>query len=296
MKVLIIGSQGFIGSHLTKYLQARSDVFTADISDSESRNHSLLPVSNPDFQRLLKAIAPDICINCAGAANVGHSFTHPTDDFLLNVQLVQALLEAIRSQSPNSKFLNLSSAAVYGNPCEIPVKEDATCGPISPYGWHKFAAEMLCREFHACYGLQTISLRPFSVYGPGLRKQLFWDIFQKSLTSDKIICPGTGNETRDFIYVEDMAQATWLCCTKAIFDGRSINVANGIGTTITDAVHRLLSELEWSGEIAFNGIIRDGDPLYWTADVSQLDEIGYHPIYQFQHGIVELARWLKNLR
>lgn len=295
MRVLIIGAKGFIGGHLVATMAERCELHTADIVGEPTDRHWLISSQAPDFHSLLNMLLPDVVVNCSGAANVGLSFQDPHADFQLNTGLVHSLLEAIRTRSPSTRLINLSSAAIYGNPQAIPVAETAPHAPISPYGWHKLAAENLCREYTQCFDVRTLSLRPFSVFGPHLRKQLFWDIFQKSRRSNQIVCPGTGNETRDFIFAKDMAESIAMCIEHAEFDGQAINVANGEGTTIRHAAETLLAAVEWPGELTFNGVVRDGDPLYWTADISRLKALGFSPAYRFESGISELAKWLVNL-
>lgn len=295
MRVLIIGAKGFIGGHLVATMAERCELYTADIVGEPTDRHWLISSQAPDFHSLLNMLLPDVVVNCSGAANVGLSFQDPHADFQLNTGLVHSLLEAIRTRSPSTRLINLSSAAIYGNPQAIPVAETAPHAPISPYGWHKLAAENLCREYTQCFDVRTLSLRPFSVFGPHLRKQLFWDIFQKSRRSNQIVCPGTGNETRDFIFAKDMAESIAMCIEHAEFDGQAINVANGEGITIRHAAETLLAAVEWPGELTFNGVVRDGDPLYWTADISRLKALGFSPAYRFESGISELAKWLVNL-
>lgn len=273
----------------------RCELHTADIVGEPTDRHWLISSQAPDFHSLLNMLLPDVVVNCSGAANVGLSFQDPHADFQLNTGLVHSLLEAIRTRSPSTRLINLSSAAIYGNPQVIPVAESAPNAPISPYGWHKLAAENLCREYTQCFDVRTLSLRPFSVFGPHLRKQLFWDIFQKSRRTNQIVCPGTGNETRDFIFAKDMAESIALCIEHAEFDGQAINVANGEGITIRHAAETLLTAVEWPGELTFSGVVRDGDPLYWTADISRLKALGFSPAYRFESGISELAKWLVNL-
>ena len=128
-KILIIGSKGFIGSHLVSYFHEMSvEVWGADvIVDYETTEpYFLIDASNPGFHEVFKDNEYDICINCAGAANVSDSIEHPYRDFQLNTSIVFNLLEAIRTYQPACKFINLSSAAVYGNPGTLPVQETSS--------------------------------------------------------------------------------------------------------------------------------------------------------------------------
>src|SRR5690606_20851190 len=130
----------------------------------------------------------------------------------------------------------------------------------SPYGWHKYYGELLCKEYHTLYQVRTCFLRPFSVYGPGLRKQLLWDLFPKSRTSSKIELFGTGNETRDFIYIDDLVQAIALVIEQSPFDACAYNVASGTETSIEEIASSYLRSLNPKAQLSFNNITREGDP------------------------------------
>jgi len=292
MRILVIGSNGFIGSNVCRQLRRESEIYTADVSGAPAENHYILNHSKPVFDTIFENVRPDVCINCAGAASVGPSFEKPDFDFQLNAVFVRALLESIRTRSVHTKFINLSSAAIYGNPTVNPIPEETPARPISPYGWHKCISELICSEYYQCFGVATLSLRLFSVYGPGLRKQLFWDIFCKASQSDHIICPGTGAETRDYIFVKDVVAAIDIVIKSNYFNGNAINVASGQSTSIYEAVHTLLGALNWQGRVSFDGRVREGDPLNWRADIGKLLELGYSPRYGFGSGIKELAQWL----
>ena len=112
-----------------------------------------------------------------------NSFKDPLFDFNLNVFNVFKILEAIKLFNDKCKFVNLSSAAVYGNPDILPIIETSTILPISPYGFHKSISETIVKEYYSVYKIQSISLRVFSVYGEYLKKQLFWDLYNKILNS-----------------------------------------------------------------------------------------------------------------
>ncbi len=296
MKVLVLGAHGFIGSHVASGLEAAHDVARADLAPRPGE-HKLAP--NPravDILELIERAAPDAIVNCTGAASVPASLEAPEHDFALNVNVVLQCLEAIRLSGAAIRFAHLSSAAVFGNPASLPVREDAAIAPVSPYGLHKNYAEMLCREYTRFFGVPTISLRIFSAYGPGLRKQLFWDVFQRSLRGGPIRLFGTGEETRDFLYAADVASAIRCALERAAFDGRAINVGSGVETSTRAAVSCLLQKLNARCELVFSGEVRQGDPAHWRADVSTLSALGFAPAYTIETGLGATAEWLNAQR
>lgn len=293
MKILIIGVNGFIGSQSFSYFKSKGHkVFGCATRGIPSKRLFIVDKFNADFDSIIKEHKFDVCVNAAGSSGVSFSIQEPEKDYELNVGIVRKLLIAIKEHSPKTKFIHLSSAAVYGNPKSLPIKESAPTNPISPYGHHKLQAEEICAEFHKEYAIQTISLRIFSVYGPGLRKQLFWDIYQKSILSNKLELYGTGKETRDYIFIEDLLSAIGLIIEKSEFKNDVINVANGIEVTIKEAAHILIKELGSGNKISFNGENRKGDPLNWRADNSKLKELGYKPTRDIESGLSQLAKWI----
>jgi dTDP-glucose 4,6-dehydratase/UDP-glucose 4-epimerase len=153
-------------------------------------------------------------------------------------------------------------------------------------------AETLCQEYSQYFGLGTCVLRIFSAYGPGLRKQLLWDVFQKSQQGSSITLFGTGQESRDFIYVADIVQAITLVMEHGTFDGQAYNLANGVETTVHEIVTELLQQLQYPGEVVFSGAGRSGDPVNWRADVSRLTNLGFSPTFSIKEGIQHYVQWL----
>ncbi len=164
MKSLIIGSKGFIGSNLVKYLNSSGhQVFEADVVvDYENPEHYfLVDATNSDYHSIFEQVQFDVCVNCSGAASVPDSIKKPHRDFVLNATNVFKLLEAIRVHQPACKFINLSSAAVYGNPRQLPISEKMEAKPISPYGYHKWMSEQICIEFHKFFWIKNLQLANF---------------------------------------------------------------------------------------------------------------------------------------
>jgi UDP-glucose 4-epimerase len=298
INLLIIGSKGFIGRHVNEYFAAQKEfsVYRCDVAvDYTDEHYFQVDAANADYQDIFQQVPFDVCLNCSGAAVVSDSLVHPYRDFLLNTVNVYKLLEAIRRYRPACHFINLSSAAVYGNPSKLPVQEKDSCQPLSPYGSHKAQAEVICKEFSRHFGIKACSLRIFSAFGEGLQKQLFWDISQKiKHTNDNTITLfGTGKESRDFIYVKDIARIIGLMILNRSSIEDCYNVASGIETTIKEAVELFLDLMEWRGRIEFNGSSREGDPINWRADVSRISSLGFTPGYSLKEGLKRYAAWIK---
>jgi UDP-glucose 4-epimerase len=295
MNILIIGSKGFIGHHAAAYFKRQHyKVIGCDVvTDYEDSDYIQIDATNSDYHFIFENHTIDVCINCSGAASVPLSLQFPLKDFSLNTLNVFKILEAIRTNQPQCRFLNLSSAAVYGNPESLPIKEDFTPKPLSPYGIHKLQAEQICSEFHTYYNIATCSVRIFSAYGNGLKKQLFWDMYKKFSTGEFVELYGTGNESRDFIHIDDIVKALHLVIQKAAFSGEQINLANGEEYTIKHVAEVFKKHL-WPGmEIRFNNQVKEGDPLNWRADISILRSMGYQPEVSLETGIQNYINWLR---
>jgi len=296
MRYLIVGSKGFIGRHLKKHLENEENiVWGADVVTdyADSERYFLIDASNSDYRSIFELEQFDVCINCSGAASVPDSILHPLRDYNLNTVNVFKLLDAIQSYQPKCKFINLSSAAVYGNPLNMPIAEGAEAKPVSPYGIHKFQSEQICNEFYRYFNIQTCSLRIFSAYGDGLQKQLFWDLYKKAKSCIPFTLYGTGNESRDFIYITDLVKAIELVALSSTFTADVINLANGKEIFIKDAVSIFFSLFKTEINYSFSGEERPGDPINWVADISKLKELGYKPSFDLESGLKHYYKWIK---
>lgn len=294
MKILIIGAKGFIGVHCVTHFTSTHEVWQCDVvTDYVSEKYIVVDVTNANYNEIFQTNTFDVCINCSGAANVSDSIKNPQRDFMLNTVNVFNQLEAIRRYNPNCKYINFSSAAVYGNPEYLPIDENHPLNPISPYGVHKQLAEQICEEFFKTYQIACCSLRVFSVYGPGLQKQLFWDLYKKSINTSKVTLFGTGNESRDFIYISDLLQALELVIQNSSFKNDIINVANSEEQTISNVVTTFYEYYKANISIEFGGEERVGDPVNWKADINKLKELGYQQQVNIKDGLSKYIVWLK---
>lgn len=289
-KVLITGGDGFIGRNLClKYERLGYDVRKL----SRSVNGDLLYF---DYECFFRDFKPDIIIHCAGSPGVQYSIAHPKADFESNVATLHRILFELLANKLHPKFVYLSSAAVYGQPVVLPINEDSDLMPISPYAMHKRLGEDICNYFINQYGFDIEILRIFSAYGPGLKKQIMWDICMKIRQTGEVTLFGTGEEGRDFIYIDDLVKAIMLIAEKNGNINHIWNVASGRQTYIKDIATLFVENSDLDRDkIKFIGEKRSGDPNNWMADISRLKSIGFAPEVSIETGIKNYCSWVKNL-
>lgn len=296
MIVLITGSNGFIGraislrmqkENYTVYEWSREGLFL-----NNSKIQSFVIEKPEDAEKVLLIVKPDIVMHCAGSADVNYSVQHPYEDLSSNYITTHNILFAMKKTGVTSRFLLFSSAAVYGNPVKLPMSEEEPVHPLSPYALHKRAAEEVCLYMNKNYHMDVKILRLFSVYGPGLKKQIFWDMYHKVKESGRLNLMGSGEESRDYIYIDDLVEAVILV---ALDEGRDIiyNIANGEETTIYKVAMTFAKYMKIPQElVTFSGRRREGDPINWRADITKLKMLGYKRKYSFEDGVEEYVDWL----
>ena len=155
---------------------------------------------------------------------------------------------------------------------------------------------MICKEYNMFWNIKTCCLRVFSAYGPRLKKQLFWDLYNKIQKEDNPTLWGTGRESRDFIYITDIISIIDLAIEKSTFDGQVVNVANGKQVTISEVAEMVRKCSGVDKTITFNNAERKGDPVNWEADISILQEWGYEQKVKLETGVIEYIEWVRDIK
>jgi nucleoside-diphosphate-sugar epimerase len=311
MRCLVTGAAGFIGSHLTQALLEEGytvlgvDCFT-DYYARELKEANLAPLegrqgfdfisenlNSIDLPNLLREV--DAVFHLAAQAGVraswGQSFAVYTQN---NIESTQKLLEAAK-QTGIQKFVYASSSSVYGECLELPMRESSPTRPFSPYGVSKLAAEHLCSLYFMNYGVPTVSLRFFTVYGPGQRPDMAFHKFFRAIASDEPISVfGDGRQTRDFTYIDDIVQANIAALTLGQ-PGEVYNVGGGHRRTLKDLfpVFEKTSgrklRVNWEAP-------QKGDVAHTSADIDKAArDLKYSPQTSLEAGLNREWQWIREL-
>lgn len=253
-KILVTGGAGFIGSHLIVELLRKgySIVVFDNLSSGKMQNVRKF-ADRGDFEfkkgdvRDRLAVSEAMCgvdavVHLAALIDIAKSVADPAETHEVNVNgTLNVLQEAVRRGV--RRFIFPSSAAVYGD-CEVlPIKEDAELKPLSPYGASKVSGEAYCQAFCRCYGLETTTLRPFNVYGSGNERNPYSGVITKFLKSansnQALTVNGDGEQTRDFMFIDDVVVAIMLSLENEKLNGEVFNVCTGQPVSINRIVEVL---------------------------------------------------------
>ena len=306
--IWVTGAGGFIGRHLVPALAAGGcRVGALGHGVSRGAAASVSPalhlvdgdVAGTGLDALCAAHGrPDRVYHLAGGASVGAAMARPRDDFERTVTTTADLLDWLRREAPDASLVVASSAAVYGAGHEGPIAESASLDPFSPYGHHKAMMESLCRSYGSSYGLRSVIVRLFSVYGTGLRKQLLWDLCSKlAAGGDGVELGGSGHELRDWTHVSDVVRALVRVGSLASAEAPAINVGTGVGRSVESVGAGVVAE--WHPGplrpgLIFDGRSRPGDPFSLIADRRQLDRLGFEWATSVDQGLRDYVRWFRS--
>lgn len=302
------GARGFIGRHLAVVVgQTGAAVaglghgaWSAGDALRWSVRHWLngeISQSNLDLLATETGV-PDTIFHLAGGSSVGFSIQAPEEDFYRSAVSAIRLLEWARHHAPSCRLVLASSAAVYGSAHTRPIREDDPISPYSPYGFHKRSAELLFESYFHNFSLSTSIVRLFSIYGPGLRKQLLWDLCNRlhGGLSGSLELGGYGDELRDFLHVRDAASFLHLVGQSPALAGGVLNVGSGVGLTVRQVAQDLCQAYGENAEIRFSGQVRPGDPRYLVADTSASSALDWMPKNTWAHGLNEYVDWYRKNR
>lgn len=307
MKVLITGGAGFIGSHLVDHclkigyeIVVLDNFFAGKIENirkhvNNKKGFHLIKGDIRNREDVEKALEDvDAVCHLAAIVNIPLSIENPLFVNDVNVQGTLNLLEA-SVKHDMQRFVYVSTCAVYGNAKYLPINEEHQTNPLSPYGASKLAAEHYCKVFHQIHGLKTICLRFFNVYGPrqpsghyGGVITTFIELLKKK---EPIVIFGDGNQTRDFVYVEDAVHACTLALQCKDCAGETFNIGTGTKTSINELA-RILIECVGKPQVkVVHADERKGDIRESYADVSKAKrKLGFKPKFSITEGLKEFIK------
>lgn len=306
-KALVTGAAGFIGSHLVERLLAEGrDVVGIDPVPAavyprgpENLRHAL---EDPAFRLVQEDILEaDLAPLLDGATEVYHLAARPGvrkswgaafhDYTRNNVDATQRLLEAARSHGALERFVLASTSSVYGEGTG-PLRESGPTRPVSPYGITKLAAEHLARLYHRQFGVPVVIVRYFSVYGPRQRPDMAFRIFiDQALHGRPVTVFGNGILKRDFTFVDDVVEATWLAARRGQ-PGETYNVGGGSSISVMEAVSVLAALLGRRLHVELQAQVPPGDMAETRADIEKARrQLGYRPRTDLWHGLKRQLDW-----
>ena len=307
MNILITGGAGFIGSNLVKNL-LKTTTHSITVIDRDSTNIDYLlnkvtkdlrtfSIINADYvdccDHYLVNNKIDVVIHLAAIPRVAFSVEQPSSTTLENVYKTVRLLKACHKNV--SKFVFASSSSVYGGADILPTSESYPLNPRSPYALQKQIGEQYCKLFSELYGIDTVCLRFFNVFGPEQYVNSPYATvvanWCNAIKNNKpILLDGDGTQSRDFCYVENIVQAIKLVAeSEQKFNGEVFNVGNQEQTTLNDIIN-YLKEKQFKFTIESKPS-RLGDVKHTKADITKIKKLGYTPEVDFWTGLENTIKW-----
>jgi len=305
-KVVVTGGAGFIGSHLAEELVRRGYSVTIidDLSTGKKENvKTLLKDEKIEFIKgsvtdlpLLQKIFRDVdnVFHLAAIASPPRSIDDPLSSHEVNVTGTLNVLLSARDNKVK-KVIYSSSAAVYGNAPELPKQEDMMPGPESPYAVDKLSGENYCGVFQKVYGLSTVCLRYFNVYGPrqdpnSQYAAVIPKFIKSCIDGNPPIIYGDGEQTRDFIFVKDVAKANILAAERKL--NGVYNIGNGTAISVNQLFKIIADHVKSDIKPEYREE-RAGDIKHSLADISQARKFGFQPGYDMKSGLADTIEWYK---
>lgn len=304
---LITGGAGFIGSHLAQALADQGQRITIVDNLTSGNLHNLEPLRDKisflqadicDFPALLKAFAGvDYVLHHAAFISVAESMAKPQETARINILGTQTVLEAAR-QCGVKRVVFASSAAVYGTLPGFPYKETSPTDYQSPYAWSKQAGTELCQLYTKSFGLETVILRYFNVFGPRQNPNAVYaavvaKFMQLAAANQPLGIDWDGKQSRDFINVADIVQANLLAVQKGV-PGEIYNVASGHTHTLLELADTI-EKISGRKLARVSRPKRPGDVHESSADIDKIRALGFTPKITLEMGLREMWESQSNL-
>ncbi len=301
MKVFVTGGAGFIGQHLVESLLEYHDVtIYENFSNSNEKNLNFISNNTPDiiegdlsdYELLTKSLSGfDLVIHLAAKIDVSESLKYPEISNKVNVVGTINLLRA-SVESKVKNIIGASSAAVYGNPNQIPVTEETIPNPISPYGADKLSMEFYLRAFANAYDLNCISLRFFNVYGKDQSNEyagVITKFMEKLSNNEPLIIFGDGKNTRDYVYIDDLIGGILNAISNIQGKkGEVYNLASGKSVSVNELAKIMIKIFGKKIEIIHDSP-RKGDLLFSQVSISKaIKELAFSPRFDLENGLTKL--------
>jgi len=297
-KILITGGLGQVGSYLVDALHEKAKITVLDNYSSTTRE-AVPPGVNVIKGDVKDRIAADlvnqndVVIHTAAQISVTASMEDPLFDAQNNVFGTLNLLEAAR-RSSISKFIYISSAAVYGDPINVPITESHPQDPLSPYGVSKLSGEKYCMMYHKAFGLPSCCIRPFNIYSPrqdpgNPYSGVISRFIEKAKAGKSPVIFGDGTQTRDFVSVHDIVDIITLLLEKENANGHVFNAGTGNSITVSELANMVLDIFDVDVPVQYMPE-RPGDIKYSCSDISKARKLlGFVPKVSLREGLMEFA-------
>jgi len=306
MKILITGGAGFQGSHLAESLLKKGHEITVLNTFAEDTERNISNLKNEariiygsitDRTIIQKTVRnQDVVFHLAANINVDQSLKDPYSFIENNIIGTHNVLEAVRENG--ARMIYASTCEVYGDGHTLKegelLDEHAELSPNSPYAASKAAADRWCSAYHKSFGTPVAIVRPFNIYGERQKSGTFGALIailvRKALQGVTLTVYGNGEATRDYLHVSDLVAAYNLVLEHPELDGKVINFASGVNTSVKDIAEYIAKKL--GAQIEY-GPARPGEVMRFPADISLAKSLGFSPKVSIWEGIDRYIEWAK---
>ncbi|PKA31397.1 hypothetical protein CWR41_16450 [Cedecea lapagei] len=295
LRVMILGAGGFIGSHLSNSFIKNGALVHAlgrslnnlDISSDNLIKTEFNDINNESLQNTKQ---PDYIYFLIGSASVARSIDAPLFDFYQSIPPLLLILEKLRNEWKSTRLIFISSAAVYGESACDNTSVSSQLTPLSPYGLNKKISEEYISYYCAHYNINAKIIRPFSVYGPNLKKQLIWDVLNK-ITRNEHHFFGSGDELRDWIYIDDFISILVQYATDYESMDNVSNIGSGKAVSVKNVINILYRITNTQDTPSFIDGGKEGDPKHLVSRYEEQEYVRQFLITSLEKGLTSTVNW-----